>query len=178
MKLAVPSVALAASLLAACSATPMNLDPQADAVTHQQIAFDSWAVASVRDAAVSASVLEQHALYPYHFAPNSPALTELGQRDLSILADAYKENPGPLTLVKADTPDDLYNRRKDAIASALQQAGVPADKVIIADGIPGGPGMTGNEAVMSRKAKKDSFGPSVSDTGSVTITDTPVGGNQ
>ena len=175
MKLALPAVALAASLLGACSATPTSLDPQANAVTHQQQAFDSWAVAAVRDAAFNSSILEQHALFPYHFAPNSPALTDLGQHDLSVLADAYKDNPGPLTLVKADTPDDLYARRRDAVAAALQQAGVPADKVTIADGLPGGNGITGQEAVAARKAKKESFGAAASDTGSVTITDAPVG---
>jgi hypothetical protein len=169
MKLALPVVVLAASVLAACSATPLSLDPEGDAAHQQQQAFDAWATTSAQDAGIRASILEQHALYPYHFTPNPAALTELGQHDLAVLADAYKETAGPLVLVKADTPDDLYARRKDAVSAALQQAGIPADKVSIADGTPGGMGVTGNEAVMARKAKKDTYAPAANtDTGSFT----------
>jgi outer membrane protein OmpA-like peptidoglycan-associated protein len=40
-------------------------------------------------------VIRQKTVYPYHFRGDSPALNELGERDLTILAQHYKENVLP-----------------------------------------------------------------------------------
>jgi hypothetical protein len=167
MKRIVVAVAFAGVSLGGCTQEAV-VDPLMTEGFRQQRAFDTWAAESFQDAAIRAGVLEQHALFPYHFAPGTATLTELGQRDLAILADGYKTAPGPITLVKADTPDDLYGRRRDAITAALQEAGVTG--VTVADGPVGGAGITGQEAVVARRQKQAYGTAANTDTGSITDT--------
>jgi hypothetical protein len=176
MKPVLPALALVASALAGCAQNQYALDPQMSAAYRDQREFDTYAVESVQDAAIKNAILEQHALFPYHFVPGSVTLTEVGQRDLSFLTDNYKTNPGPLALIKGDTPNELYALRKEAIAAALQQAGLPS--IAITDGPVGGRGMTGQAAVIARREKQDDYsGAQNTDTGSITDTGavTPTG---
>lgn len=52
-------------------------------------------VIDVQDEQTANGVIRQRTIFPYHFATDSPALNELGQRDLTILAEHYKESVLP-----------------------------------------------------------------------------------
>lgn len=176
MKLVLPVLALIAATLSGCAQSEYALDPHMASAYRDQREFDVFAIESVQEAAMKNAILEQHALFPYHFVPGSATLTEVGQRDLSFLTDNYKTNPGPLALIKGDTPDELYSLRKNAVATALQQAGLAS--IAITDGPVGGRGMTGQAAVIARRAKKEDYaGAQNTDTGSITDTGavTPTG---
>jgi len=66
-------------LLGACT----NLD------TERHLASTEM-VASLQEEAVENAIIRQHTLYSYHFVADAPYLTELGERDLDILANHYK----------------------------------------------------------------------------------------
>lgn len=68
-------------------------------------------------------IVRQKTLYAYHFVPESPILTELGERDLSILARHYRNDVLPhltkrniLTEVKVYFDYDDPSIRSDAVA--------------------------------------------------------------
>lgn len=52
-------------------------------------------VQDVQDEQTANGVIRQRTIFPYHFASDSPALNELGQHDLVILAKHYKESVLP-----------------------------------------------------------------------------------
>lgn len=104
--------------------------------------FDRYLTESIRVRPIDRAIIAQHTLYPYHFVINSAKLNPLGERDLRVLAEHLKVNPGPLNLCRGKASSDLYQARVKAVVHSLGQAGVDVDRVEIADRLPGGEGMT------------------------------------
>jgi hypothetical protein len=163
------SAILVAAALAACTSGPPALNPEIAASDHQQRVYDTWTVETIQQASMTAALVEQRAVFPYYFVPESATLTDLAKRDLSVLADHYKESPGTLVLVRGDASDVLFARRREALLAALQQAGVTADRVSVVEGFPGGEGLTGQSIFEARENARRSGGGASTDTGSVTI---------
>lgn len=105
-------------------------------------------VRSINDMAIQNAIVAQQTLYPYHFVRNSSRLNELGESELAVLANHYREHPGTLNIRRSGTPDELYNARIQAVMDALAQAGVDTGRIQIAEGMPGGDGMP-TEQVLS-----------------------------
>jgi hypothetical protein len=169
MKTVLSLTSAALMLFSACSQSPPALDAHMLATSQQQRDFDASAVESVQEALARNAVIEQHAIFPYHFVPQSAVLTELGQRDLDILAENYRERPGDLVLVRGDASDELYGQRRAALQDALKAAAVPDNRVTIVEGLPGGKGVASEYLVNTLNDKKKSYAGST-DTGSVTST--------
>ena len=108
-------------------------------------------VNSYNDLAMQNAIITQHTLYPYHFVKNSAELNELGQRDLSILAGHFKENPGQLNVRHDGLSMDIYTARVKLVLGELKKAGVDAERISISDGMPGGPGMTSKQVILIRE---------------------------
>src|SRR4029079_6957515 len=104
MKTMLSILATAALVLSGCS-QQTSLDPEMKATFEQQRAFDTWAYNELHESVVSAAALEQPVIYPYHFAPASETLTELGQQRVTLLADHYKSATGQLVLMRGATPE-------------------------------------------------------------------------
>jgi hypothetical protein len=171
MKIVLPLFGVGAFLLFSpgCGQSTPALDSHMLATSNQQRAFDSSAVETLQDALLKSAVLEQHAIYPYHFVPQSAVLTELGQRDLDILAEKYKELPGPLVLVRGDATDELYAQRRATIVDAFKAAAVPGDRITVVEGLPGGTGVSSQYVVDTANDKKKGYAGST-DSGSMTNT--------
>jgi len=122
------------------SSTPIKADERTE--------MNRWTVNSYYDDMSGNAIIAQHTFYPYHFLANSAELNELGTRQLSILADHYRENPGPLNIRKGAEPASLHQKRVNAVLTLLKDAGVPTDRVISADGLPGGDG-SGSDRVLT-----------------------------
>jgi hypothetical protein len=99
-------------------------------------------VRSVNDMAIQNAILTQQTLYPYHFVNDAPALNELGCCELGVLAAHYREHPGNLNIRQGRTPSHLYRARVGSVMDALAKAGVDTARIHIADGMPGGDGMS------------------------------------
>ncbi len=123
-------------------------------------------VNSLNNIGVENAIIAQYTLFPYHFVKNSAELNELGRKDLAVLAKHLSRCPGDLNVRKADTPLDIYQARVNLVIDRLKKAGVPADQILIADGMPGGDGMVSERVIkILDKADKTTIKTS---TGSIT----------
>src|SRR5688572_29523898 len=100
-----------AAFLCACQADPAH-DP--DHAVHNK-----WAAAEIRQASLRQAILDQRALYPYHFEIDSPELNELGERDFELLAEHYREHPGELRVSQGGASSELYARRVAGVMDEL-----------------------------------------------------------
>lgn len=108
------------------------------------------------DLAIQNAIVAQHTLYPYHFVINSVDLNDLGRRDLSVLVEHFKQNPGVLTVQQGGVEGVLYQARVQRVHEKLMEAGIPQNKINMADGMPGGSGMLSNAVIeILEKAKTD-----------------------
>ena len=103
---------------------------------------------SIEDMAIRNAIITQQTLYPYHFVVNGSSLNALGECELKVLASHYREHPGTLNVRKGAVPDALYGERVQRVHDTLAQAGVNTDRIQIADGMPGGDGMSSQQVIM------------------------------
>lgn len=94
------------------------------------------------------AIVRQHTIYPYHFAHNSATLNALGRREVFVLGHYYRTNPGPLNLHQGDASAALYDARVKAVMDAMVAAGVPSDRIVIKDELPGGDGLPSDQVVL------------------------------
>jgi hypothetical protein len=102
---------------------------------------------TIRNAAIEQAIISQHTLYPYHFITNSPELNELGWRDLGVLVRHFAHASGDLNLARGTTSDALYEKRAQALLTALRTAGIAKDRVAVVEGRRGGAGISGTRRV-------------------------------
>ena len=100
---------------------------------------------------VDAGVVREQMIYPYHFLVNSATFTELGRRDMDILAKHYVMYPGHLGVRKGDETKELYDARVQVVLDSLKVAGVRMDRVSVSDGMPGGDGITSDRVILIQK---------------------------
>jgi type IV pilus biogenesis protein CpaD/CtpE len=156
-----PAMAAAVALLAtACASNPPSAqdDPLADRRS------DLASVDTTRDTGIRDAILTEHTIYPYHFETGTALLNSLGERDLAVLADNYRQNgSGVISLRRGDASDELYAARTLAIKSALTHLGVTADNVKIDDAPASGETATGNDVnaiLKADAARRDASGSS------------------
>lgn len=89
-------VTIQAAAIAGCSTAGSNGYRTAlDQSTEERRSSNSTMIRWLYDESVKNGLIRQKTLYPYHFVPDTPLLTELGERDLSILATHYRTNVLP-----------------------------------------------------------------------------------
>jgi hypothetical protein len=128
--------------------------PPADSSSARET--DMWAVNELADAQVCEAVIREHTLYPHHFLVDCAQLNELGMRDMDILAAYLRCEGGQLNVRRGDASPELYKKRVEVVAAALDRAGVPAGSVRVADGLPGGDGMPSVRVVEITRPKAPS----------------------
>lgn len=159
-------VVLAAGLLSACQQDPDKTS-----------AMDVQLVQIVQDSQVDLAILSQHTLYPYHFVTGGAALNELGSRDLDILAEHFRKNPGPLSVRRGDASPGLYQARLETVRQALAEAKVEPSQIAISDQLPGGDGMDSERVLMNlRQPPAGSLSVSGSASASVSAAPAPQSG--
>lgn len=98
-------------------------------------------VRTINDAQVNAAVVRQRTIFPYHFVPYSAELTELGERDLRVLAAYFLQHPGQLNIRRGDADEALYAARIEATMAELELDGVDRNRLQVADELAGGDGI-------------------------------------
>ena len=84
-------------------------------------------------------------IYPYHFVADQTRLTPLGEEHVQTLALALAEEGGKpvrLNVRRGDASGELYDARVAALKDRFAAAGVDAERVVFADGLGGGKGMS------------------------------------
>ncbi|HZL99403.1 MAG TPA: hypothetical protein VFD43_04040 [Planctomycetota bacterium] len=106
-----------------------------------------WVGDSIRAAAINKAIVAQQIIYPYHFVTNTAELNKLGERDLNVLAEYYAKHPGALSIHQAGAAKELYDARVVAVLDRLKAAGVPNERMKVADAFPGGDGIPSERVV-------------------------------
>jgi len=141
---------LCAVFIAACC--PETNRPMTNVIDKSRV--NRAIVENYFDMAIQTAVITQHTLYPYHFIKNSVDLNTLGQRDLSILIEYLKQNPGRLIVHRGEIDEMLYQSRTQMVYETLLQAGIARDHIDIRDDMPGGAGMPSTSVIEIQEAGK------------------------
>jgi len=131
--------------MTACDSQPKAPDPEEHAPYNR--AMIQW----LNDAAVDGAIVTQQTLYPYHFVTHSPALNDLGRRDLQVLANHFRRYSGTINVRRADTPEELYEARLDEVRRTIARMGVPAGRIVLDDRMPGGVGELSERVIQIRE---------------------------
>jgi len=118
--------------------------------------LDVELVRTLNNVAVENAIIAQHTIYPYHFVADAGGLNELGQRDLTVLANHFKEHPGILNVHRGDAADALYDARIADVLRRLKAAGVDVNRLSVSEGMPGGSGMASERVIAILQAAPQS----------------------
>lgn len=139
--------------------------------------IDRWAVTVPNDQAVESAVITQRVLYDYHFSTGTDRLTKTGHRDLEILIRHYRGQDWQLNMKPGNAAPDLYRNRIKVVESVLLSRGVSLDTVAIIDGLPGGSGLSSENARRIRQDSLDGAGSLEEPRQSIrSVSDTPLEG--
>lgn len=139
--------------------------------------IDRWAVTVPNDQAVEGAVITQRVLYDYHFATGTDRLTKTGHRDLEILIRHYRGQNWQLNMKPGNASPDLYKSRIKVVESFLLSSGMSPDTVAIVDGLPGGTGLSSDNARRIRQDSLDGAGALEEGQQSIrSVSDTPLEG--
>jgi hypothetical protein len=95
-------------------------------------------------------VIRQRALFEAHFVPDSDRLSALGRRDVAVLADAMSTAGGGISLRCSSASPALFAARLATVRKSLIAAGIDPGRVVINEEMPGGPGITTEDALIIR----------------------------
>ena len=124
-----------------CQEDPISMDPQSDA------ALDISLAEALRSQPIKDAVIAHHVLYPYHFVHNAAELNELGLRDVSIMAEHFRDHPGAINIRRGETPQALYQARVEAVRQAMGKDNVDIKRIVIEDSLPAGDGMSSQQVL-------------------------------
>jgi hypothetical protein len=122
------------AMLAGCG----HKDPYVDQNTEL---VDQATVDAIRTQPIDQAIIVQHTLYPYQFVEGKDGLNDLGQHDLRVIADHFREHGGPLNVQRGSESQELYNARVCYVAKFIADCGVSDKRIRIAEGMPGGAGL-------------------------------------
>ena len=157
-------------LLPGCSKPPPK---QTDSVVLKddvQLAADKEYVREPFNDQTRLGVIKQRTLYEMHFKPDSAKLSNLGKRDVAILAEAMRDDGGRISLPRATASDTLHAARIEQVRATLVEAGIDLTRVKIGDESTGGSGVNTIDAVLIREnirksPMKESGGKILNDAG-------------
>jgi hypothetical protein len=151
----IPGLLLASTLLS-CHTYPPH-DPENNLQ-------NMWAGPELNRASMHQAIVAQSTLFPYQFEEGSAALNPLGERDLDVLAEHLKTNPGPLRVRRGYVSEELYAKRLGSVAVGLESRGVDSTTIPLSDELGDGP-RTWSETVRTRgQAKSGTSGAGASTT--------------
>lgn len=143
------TAAATVAMMAACEA------PQTQAP--ERSAANAWVMRQYSTIARDNAIIAQHTLYPYHFVQHSADLNELGLHDVGVLAGHFKTAQGVLNVRRGQEADDLYRQRIEAVADAMEDAGLERQRIHMSDGLPGGDGIASRDIlrILAQQEKDD-----------------------
>lgn len=99
----------------------------------EEPARQDYSVFTYQDDAINAAIIQQKALFPYHFQEGSVELNALGQHDLQVLARHYQDHPTTLTVRRGGVNKNLYMNRVDNVKAELAARNVNVGQMTIVD---------------------------------------------
>ena len=170
MPLAFVTLIAATLSVAACSTPPKKHTDSVVIKDEVQYAVDKELVREPFNDQTRLGVIRQRSLYEVHFKPDSAKLSNLGQRDVAILAEALRSEGGRISVPKGIASETLYAARIEQVRLALVEAGIDMANVKIGDEDEGGIGSSTHEALLiqadiRKSPMKESGGKTLNNTG-------------
>ena len=123
--------------------------------SHDRAVMNAWSVDTYHTEMINKAIVSEYTLYPYHFVNNSAVLNDLGARDMDVLTRHYTNYPGPLNVRKGNAGDALYKARLQTVIEFMRAGGVDIDRVALADGFPGGDGISAEQVLRIRTRQNE-----------------------
>ncbi len=180
MPIAFATLIAATLSVAGCSTPPKKHTDSIVMKDEVQYAVDKEFVREPFNDQTRLGVIRQRSLYEVHFKQDSAKLSNLGQRDVAILAEALRSEGGRISVPKGIASDTLYAARIEQVRLALVEAGIDMANVKIGDENAGGIGTSTYQALLIQaeirnSPMKQSGGKTLNNTGDGTPSS---GGNQ
>lgn len=144
------------ALIGGCEATEKQDDP-----AEAEVRVNAAIVQMHFDEQARAGAIAGRTIYPYHFLPDQARLTPLGADHVQALALAMLEIDSPSIRVnvrRGDAPAELYDARIAALRERFAEAGAMPERIVFADGLSGGKGMSGKSLAAAERAGVSSGG--------------------
>ena len=119
--------------------------PVQDETSDDEMRVNAAIVQMHFDEQARAGSIMSRTIYPYHFVADQTRLTPLGEEHVRTLELALAEEGGKpiqLNVRRGDASTELYEARVEALKERFAAAGVEADRVVFADGLGGGKGIS------------------------------------
>ena len=141
-----PAVLVLATVLAGCQSVS-RIGGWDDDDLESQLKR-GWLSSTLSQEMIVNAVVVDRTILPHHFLQDGAVLTDLGRRDVGILAVHYKAHPGPVAIRQGDATFELYQRRVHTVLAALGEAGVDVGHVTVADTLAGGGGLPSDRVIV------------------------------
>ena len=170
MPIAFATLIAATLSVAGCSTPPKKHTDSIVMKDEVQYAVDKELVREPFNDQTRLGVIRQRSLYEVHFKQDSAKLSNLGQRDVAILAEALRSEGGRISVPKGIASDTLYAARIEQVRLALVEAGIDMANVKIGDENAGGIGTSTYQALLIQaeirnSPMKQSGGKTLNNTG-------------
>ena len=145
--------ALLVSALAApgCSSQPKPEPDRRDLSDDKQYELDQQLVRDPFNDQTRLGVIRQRSMGEEHFLPGSSSLSPLGRRDLTILAEALRDDGGSISVRRGQADDALYDARIAEVRRRLEATGIARARIVLNQAPAGGTGVATSAALLIRE---------------------------
>jgi len=143
--------ALGLSALGGCMAPSPGAPDRVTLEDSAQLEADRRFVREPFEDQMRQGVLRQRSLGARHFRIDSAELSDLGRRDLAILAEGMRDEGGRISVARAGVDETLYAARLARVRTALASDGIAPERIELGDGPAGGTGTFTADALVIRE---------------------------
>jgi hypothetical protein len=150
-RLALTTLLMCALAPAACTSPPKADPERVNLSNDKEYELDQQLVREPFNEQTRLGVIRQRSLGEEHFLPGSSSLSPLGRRDLTILADALRDDGGSIAVRRGLADDALYDARLAEVRRRLEATGIARARIALNQAPAGGSGVATSAALLIRE---------------------------
>ena len=134
-----------------CSSEPKKDPDRRELADDKQYELDQQFVREPFTDQMRLGVVRQRSMGEEHFLPGSSSLSPLGRRDLTILAEALRDDGGSIAIRRGQADDALYDARIGEVRRRLEATGIARARIVLNQAPAGGTGVATSAAFLIRE---------------------------
>ena len=134
-----------------CTSEPKKDPDRRELADDRQYELDQQFVKEPFTDQMRLGVIRQRSLGEEHFLPGSSSLSPLGRRDLTILAEALRDDGGSIAVRRGLADDALYDARIGEVRRRLEATGIDRARIVLNQSPAGGAGVATSAAFLIRE---------------------------
>ena len=138
-----------------CTSEPKKDPDRRELADDRQYELDQQFVKEPFTDQMRLGVIRQRSLGEEHFLPGSSSLSPLGRRDLTILAEALRDDGGSIAVRRGLADDALYDARIGEVRRRLEATGIARARIVLNQAPAGGTGVATSAALLIRENIKN-----------------------